>query len=79
MKLCCFNTKYVQMVHLGIIPSMIFLSIFMVFAQKQHCVGIDAIRDVKRLELSLLKQAECKMYLNSYAKTFSSLGASFTK
>ena len=43
------------MVHHGIIPSMIVLSILMVFAQQQHWFGIDAIRHVKRLKLSLQK------------------------
>ena len=55
IKLCFLDTKYVQMVHHGRIPSMIVLRIFMVFAQQQHWFGIDAIRDVKRLKLSLKK------------------------
>jgi hypothetical protein len=79
MRLYCLDTKLVQIVNHGMIPSMIFLIYLMVFAQKQHCFGIDGIRDVKRLKLLLLKQGKWKIILNGYAKTFKSLGASFTK
>ena len=65
----------------GIIPSIFYKHPLWVLHKKQHCFGIDAFRGFRNIKrkLVLVEQAKWDLYLNDYAKTFKSLGASFTK